>query len=294
MSTVYANGLELSESDSAVRESSKECPKCGKELATIQGMSTHHTRTHGGYVYLIKNCDICDGKIAKRLSDYNENCEKHYCSDKCESEWRSKRFLGEKHPRWNGGLTTIECEICSGEFDRPPSYIEKHDKMTCSMECRSKLLSQTTNGENNNNYRPESHSTTTCNYCEKEFEYSTSSRSGEYCSYSCKAKDATGKDAPNWKGGWVDGDYGPNWDEQRNKALDRDGRSCVICGMLEENALDETNSPLHVHHRIRKEEFRNEDGSLNYEAANELSNLITLCVECHGMWESLPVQPVIK
>lgn len=294
MSESYANSIELSESDSVVKTPSATCPVCQKELSNIQGMSIHHSRVHDGFVYKTKECDECGGTIAKRLSNFNEQSERNFCSQDCRSEWMSEKYSGEDHPRWDGGMVTVKCEICSNMIDRRQSYVEKYDKITCSMECRGELLSQTTNGENNNNYRPEAHSTTTCNYCGKEFEYLNLHRDGIYCSQSCKSKDATGKDAPNWEGGWVDGDYGPNWDEQRDKALDRDDHCCVFCGVLEENALEKTNSPLHVHHRIRKEEFRNEDGSLNYEAANELSNLITLCVKCHGMWEALPVQPVIE
>jgi 5-methylcytosine-specific restriction endonuclease McrA len=290
MSTSYANGIELSESDSAVREASAECPKCGKELANVAGMSTHHTRSHGGYVYLVKDCAGCGGEIAKRLSDYNENADKHYCSNECMSAWRSENCSGEQHPRWNSDQPVVDCCICGDPVRRPQSYVDQHDKITCSKECRSEVLSDIMSKENNPNWKDNSHTTSKCGHCEEEFEH-VISRDRSYCSRSCRAKDRTGKEAPNWKGGWESEYYGPNWEEQRDRALERDGNECVYCGVSQDDAKGKTGSPLHVHHRQRKETFRDGSGNLDYESANALSNLITLCVVCHGMWEEIPVQP---
>ncbi|MCP4299522.1 MAG: DEAD/DEAH box helicase, partial [Gammaproteobacteria bacterium] len=73
--------------------------------------------------------------------------------------------------------------------------------------------------------------------------------------------------------------YGPNWQQQRKKALDRDGHRCRTCG-----AKDIT---LHVHH-IRP--FREFDyvPSVNdhYLQANQINNLITLCPSCHRRAEA--------
>jgi 5-methylcytosine-specific restriction endonuclease McrA len=48
---------------------------------------------------------------------------------------------------------------------------------------------------------------------------------------------------------------------------------------------------LHVHHIERKESFRDKNGELDYERANRVENLITLCNKCHGRWEGIPLRP---
>jgi len=90
-----------------------------------------------------------------------------------------------------------------------------------------------------------------------------------------------GEDSPNWKGG-TSKTYGPNWKRQRKKALERDNHTCQSCST--------TDDTLHVHHRVRKEKFRNQGGDEWWKDANKLSNLVTLCPTCHGRWERLPIQ----
>lgn len=79
----------------------------------------------------------------------------------------------------------------------------------------------------------------------------------------------SGKDHPMWIDG-KDRYYGPNWDQQRQACLERDEYSCQSC-----NSEDD----LHVHHitplRVYEE----------YEDANKLSNLVTLCSSCHMTYE---------
>lgn len=294
MSQSYANGVELSGSDSAVRNPSAVCPECDKELASVAGMSTHHTRSHGGHVYLVKDCAGCDGEIAKRLSEYNENADKHYCSNECMSAWRSKNFSGKDHPRWNSDQPVVDCCICGESVRRPQSYVDQHDSITCSEECRSIVKSRRSRGENNPNWKEHKYSTATCQNCGKEFTYRSHQGNRLYCDRACVKEHRVGENAPNWKGGWESEYYGPNWETQRQRALERDGNECVYCGVAADEAREKTGSLLHVHHRQRKETFRNADGSLDYESANALSNLITLCVVCHGMWEVIPVQPVVE
>jgi DEAD/DEAH box helicase domain-containing protein len=65
-------------------------------------------------------------------------------------------------------------------------------------------------------------------------------------------------------------DYGKNWDEIRLQIMARDNQRCSLCGRQENAALR-----LHVHH---KKPFRTFS---NPAAANDPSNLITLCELCH-------------
>jgi len=89
-----------------------------------------------------------------------------------------------------------------------------------------------------------------------------------------------GNDNPAWKGGY-DPYYGPNWKEQRRKALDRDNGTCQGCGRT---ASDLGQRP-DVHHITPFREFD------DYEEANKLSNLVCLCRSCHGEWEGIPLSP---
>lgn len=65
--------------------------------------------------------------------------------------------------------------------------------------------------------------------------------------------------------------YGPNWREQKLKALERDEYKCTKCG---------GKLGISVHHR-RKIRMYVVDGVLDYLAANDLDNLTTLCNKCH-------------
>ncbi len=76
-------------------------------------------------------------------------------------------------------------------------------------------------------------------------------------------------------------DYGPNWPQQRQLALERDNRRCRTCGASAEEFL------LHIHHIRPFREYgyipgRNE----NYRLANQLDNLVTLCPSCHRRAEA--------
>jgi DEAD/DEAH box helicase domain-containing protein len=68
-------------------------------------------------------------------------------------------------------------------------------------------------------------------------------------------------------------DYGPSWEKQRNLARQRDQYRCCLCG------LPEGDKPHHVHHKIPFRLFS------DARIANELSNLVTLCPNCHHLVE---------
>lgn len=99
----------------------------------------------------------------------------------------------------------------------------------------------------------------------------------------------SGEDHPRWKGK-PDPYYGPNWPEERERALERDGHKCTIpgCEITSEKSREKFDRGLHVHHINRIENFR-EDGSIDYESANHLSNLVTLCAVHHTEYEGLPL-----
>jgi transposase len=99
-----------------------------------------------------------------------------------------------------------------------------------------------------------------------------------------------GKDHRWWKGGWDDY-YGPTWDAQKEKERRLAGYQCRVCGMSDESHIAAFGSRLPVHHIIRKEDFRKENGELDYEAAHTLENLMCLCKPHHREWEGIPLRP---
>ncbi len=76
--------------------------------------------------------------------------------------------------------------------------------------------------------------------------------------------------------------YGPNWAQQRRRARERDGFRCRNCGRPEPPGREHD-----VHHLRPFRIFDYRPGeNANYLLANRLSNLITLCPECHPKVEA--------
>lgn len=74
-------------------------------------------------------------------------------------------------------------------------------------------------------------------------------------------------------------DYGPNWQQQRQLALARDGHQCRTCGAAE--------GMLHVHHIRPFRDYNYIPGANDhYLIANQLDNLVTLCPSCHRRAEA--------
>lgn len=75
--------------------------------------------------------------------------------------------------------------------------------------------------------------------------------------------------------------YGKNWYSQKKKALLRDKYTCQKCGHKGQKKRNGRWS-VEVHHQTKIKEFVNiQTKEVDYEAANHLSNLVTLCVPCH-------------
>jgi 5-methylcytosine-specific restriction endonuclease McrA len=110
-----------------------------------------------------------------------------------------------------------------------------------------------------------------------------------FCSQECHREyqsiHQTGEEHHHYKPNSTD-EYGPNWYRQRRKALERDNHQCQFCGLDKEDH----HQSLSVHHIEPREEFV-ENGEFDYEQANQLDNLISLCQACHRkveQWGLLP------
>jgi len=96
-------------------------------------------------------------------------------------------------------------------------------------------------------------------------------------------RDWSGENHPRYKGG-DNLYYGPNWPEQREAAIQADNEQCRRCGLSRDEHAILFNYDFHVHHIRPLRECLDE--GLSYKQANDCSNLMTLCAECHPMVES--------
>jgi len=95
-------------------------------------------------------------------------------------------------------------------------------------------------------------------------------------------RDWSGENHPRYKHG-EKLYYGPNWTEQREVAVQADGEQCRRCGMSRDEHVVLFEQDLHVHHIRPLSDCL--DAGLPYEEANDRSNLMALCAECHQIVE---------
>lgn len=81
--------------------------------------------------------------------------------------------------------------------------------------------------------------------------------------------------------------YGPIWKQQRQRAIERDNRTCIVpwCGMTREKHREQYDTDIHVHHIKPMRTYVDEDRTLDHENAHKLSNLVTVCSEHHPFIE---------
>ncbi len=107
----------------------------------------------------------------------------------------------------------------------------------------------------------------------------------------------SGEDHPHWKEETESLPWAPNWSQQRQRALKRDGFQCrtLGCGVTREIHRERYEKDIHVHHIIPRRQFVDSEGNYDAEQANTLDNLVTFCLEHHQFWEQVsPLQPDIR
>lgn len=183
----------------------------------------------------------------------------------------------------------VSCEVCSKEFKRNSSAVRVNMHQFCSRQCYYEWKRIHPNTENfgerprgKDHYLWKEKINVNCAFCSKEFKtYPYRRNEGvKYCSLKCYWNGLLGrfrgKNSPSWKGGyeWY---YGPNWYDQRRKALEHDHHTCQQCGAPENGRRHD------AHHIVPFREF----GLDRYEEANRLENLITVCRPCHMRLEKM-------
>jgi len=252
-------------SDGGDNSSLVECPTCGKGSFDSRGnMKIHHKLAHGESLGrgVEVECDICGDETRKTKYDI-ENSENDYCSNECRSKGRRNRVV-------------VQCPECGEENEVIESYYEKYDKIHCDNECRkdSEIVE--------------------CDWCGNDtikHGYQLERSGRLFCSTKChgkwKSENIRGENSPSWKGGY-ETYYGPNWPTKRRKARKRDQHRCQICN---DDVRDFPIEPDVHHIRPIKWYKENYDSPKWWEEGNDLSNLITMCRDCHHSWEGIPLRP---
>lgn len=243
------------------------CPTCERDdFKSNRGMRRHHAMAHGESLSEVEfECNHCGDDftipVAWVRKDRNSGA---YCSKECRDIDKDIGIEKEDEVR------TCKAPDCDGSFEVIPSS----PKQFCSLSCAY--------GNRSNN---EAH-TQNCEICGEEYKTGGPKKAQRRvtCGVECFKEWLTGRyrgeKSFSWKGGY-DQYYGDNWQEQRNKARERDGYQCQVCG------ISESDNPrqLSVHHVTPVREFEQP------EDANVLTNLVTLCEPCHSKWEGLYLRP---
>jgi hypothetical protein len=202
-------------------------------------------------MYRIKQmvCPVC----SKKFTSFRKNPV--YCSRKCFSKRKPKSLR--------------KCNVCGKTFLSYPNWIKRGGGKYCSWTCSAIA-------------KEKNYTKRMCEICSTEFLVKPSTPKysvAKYCSHACMNKAARGKErphlrgenAPNWKGGASRELYPLKFnDELKDKIRKRDGYSCQICAMQDEEHILVYGYSLMVHH-------------IDYIKENcEESNLISLCNQCHG------------
>jgi 5-methylcytosine-specific restriction endonuclease McrA/predicted RNA-binding Zn-ribbon protein involved in translation (DUF1610 family) len=252
------------------------CPveTCEQSFDSKKGLGSHKGRSHDKKEYLSPEfCHNCGEKIF-RVESKRKKSDNAYCSNECKFE-ASKTAL------------EVNCDYCGEEYEEYESRIERSDNSFCSRKCHNNWRSENIVGQKHPNWN---RIVLECCFCGSSFERKPSRiRSKKsFCSRDCldswQKEKFTGETNPRFSGG-DSKDYGYNWDEQRHKRLLKDNYCCVRCGISNEKLRSEKEYSLDVHHIVPIDNFNGD-----FDSANDISNLVSLCRSCHCSIETLSVE----
>lgn len=213
------------------------------------------------------NCEICKALMIGRRKHAGR-----FCSVVCRKvNWSRLKVDGRALGQKRRTSPTNDCAICGNAFAVSPR--ETHYKC-CSPKCTSELRAT---------YKRTEGITLNCKQCKNDFPARYGQRFRLFCSMDCYTKwmpgnMPSGESSAMWRGG-THILRGESWLEARSAARKRDKYTCQDCG--------KTRSQLKrcpdVHHIVPFRLF----GMDKHGEANDLSNLISLCMSCHHKAEGV-------
>lgn len=232
-----------------------QCPICGKSFTVKsykQKYCSHECQWESQKEHTLFTCEYCGKQFEDQKS--RRKYEHVFCSYECMNAAKN-------------GYVELVCETCGKQFKRKKTNLKKHHY--CSVECchnRRPLVSEYT-----------------CEICGKPFTRHTRNanqhKQGNFCSHKCHgewiSRHRRGSVVYNYRGGSIP-ERGRNWHHQKKLTLERDGYRCQCCGVK----VGKKRYDYGIHHIKPYREFNG-----NYEAANQLTNLVTLCRKCHNKIE---------
>jgi len=236
---------------------------CSRECYGVHRSQQMKGSNHFRWSQTKRNCEICQVEFLVTRSQI-ESGRGRFCSRKCQGAWQSRARSGENHPNWLGGKVKSVCELCKKEFEIPPSRTKSGRGRFCSRRCQEVGVGKSQRGEKNPGWNRVSFLCEQCG-CTVEVVPHLVKDGKRFCSKACYGLSICGENHHNWNDGASYKPYPVEFNNSLKKLVrERDTWACFICGILER----EKNH--HVHH-------------IDHDKQNNtISNLITLCVSCHG------------
>lgn len=253
-----------------------ECPTCGMDHFTSKrGLKQHHSKKHGVRLEAKDSDVVCP------------TCGSPDFINETGMRIHHKKVHGESI----AGVMK-DCEWCGEPFQTYPSLGYRF----CGSKCRREWKKVRYSGSNHPLWRG-GPTIVNCSWCGEELERNrcaVDNQENFFCNREChgnwRSENIRRENHWNWSPYTPRSplDYGPNWDEQRFKALLRDQYRCQVC---RKTPMELGRDP-DVHHIRRMAKFRKQyDAPEWYEEGNRLTNLICYCRSCHPEWEGIPLRP---
>lgn len=227
------------------------------------------------------SCDYCGAEIERTPWELNYR-KLHFCNRICQAKGVGERQRGDNNPAFNSA--EILCGFCGKLLLVPQHAQNSYTNHFCNLRCRSQWRTIHFRGSNNPSYDGGlilENCVECFTLCRRTKSKLKRNHNRAFCSYRCygvwRSREIVGEKHPRWSGGKIPY-YGPNWRRQRRAARKRDNFTCRVCAVTE-LVLGKS---LDVHHVIPFRRFNYVVGeNSNYKPANALSNLVSLCFDCH-------------